>query len=334
MVNLLCNHQRAGTVRRGGWTAPRSPWVFLALALLSVSARSSVRADDSKVNVLIVDGAANNPHDWAKMTAWYRGQLEKSGRFAVDVSTAPRWLAPKEQWDAWRPDFSRYQVVLSCYNGRMWPEPVWEGFLKFVRDGGGAVIVHCGNNSFPGYPEYDKMIGLGWRDDPAYGNRVTVDDVGKVTVHGPKEGPKGFAGGASHGDVHPYRVVIRDPQHPITQGLPPVFMHAPDELYDSQRGPAANMHILATAFSERKTNGSGAHEPLVWWIPYGQGKVITNVMGHVDLPTKGKVNAARCAAHTLLVLRASEWAATGKVAIPVPKEFPTADNYVELPEQH
>ena len=40
-------------------------------------------------------------------------------------------------------------------------------------------------------------------------------------------------------------------------------MHAQDELYDRLRGPAENMTVLATAFSDPETDGSGENEPML-----------------------------------------------------------------------
>ena len=56
---------------------------------------------------------------------------------------------------------------------------------------------------------------------------------------------------------------MRDTDHPITRGLPPVWMHAKDELYDTLRGPAEDMHILATAYSIPEFDGTGKHEPMM-----------------------------------------------------------------------
>ena len=41
------------------------------------------------------------------------------------------------------------------------------------------------------------------------------------------------------------------PDHPITRGMPAEWMHAKDELYHGQRGPAKHMEILATAYSDK-----------------------------------------------------------------------------------
>ncbi len=286
------------------------------LALLTVA--PFARAEDAKIRVLIVDG--QNNHDYKKMTPWHKAQLEATGKFTVDVSSTPPKGSPAAEWDKWRPEFSKYQVVLSNYNGQPWPEAVKKSFVDYVEAGGGVVIIHAANNAFPGWKEYDQMIGLGWRGAD-YGKRVTVGNDGAIKIHEPKDGP-----GAGHGAQWEYTITTRDAEHPIMKGLPATWKHGQDELYHGQRGPAENMHILATAFSDKAQRGTGENEPMVWWIPVGKGKVVTNLMGHVGPKTDG----INCAGANLITLRACEWAATGNVTIPVPAEFPTAEKTLIL----
>ena len=106
--------------------------------------------------------------------------------------------------------------------------------------------------------------------------------------------------------------------HPVMKGIPAEWMHAKDELYHGQRGPAANMSILATAFSAPEKRGTGAHEPMVWWIPFGKGKVFTTVMGHADYSMK-------CVGFYNTLQRGTEWAITGDVTIPLSDNFPTEE---------
>ena len=287
---------------------------LFCLALLLAIAPLT-RAETAKIRVLIIDG--QNNHDWRKMTPWHKAQLEATGLFTVDVSTTP---PAGTGWDQWRPAFSQYKVILSNYNGQEWPEPVKKSFTEFVTNGGGVVIIHAANNAFSGWKEYDQMIGLGWRGAD-YGRRVTVSDAGAMVLHEPKDGP-----GAGHGAQWEFTVTTRDAAHPIMKGLPTTWKHGQDELYHGQRGPAENMHILATAFSDKTKGGTGENEPMVWWIPFGKGKVVTTLMGHVG----PKTDAIQCAGANFITLRACEWAATGKVTLPVPSNFPTADKTVLL----
>jgi type 1 glutamine amidotransferase len=128
--------------------------------------------------------------------------------------------------------------------------------------------------------------------------------------------------------VHPYKIVNRDPDHPITRGMPREWMHAKDELYHGQRGPAENMEILASAYSDKSKGGTGTSEPMIWVIRYGKGRVFTTVMGHVGNDTA----AIRDVGFKTVMLRGTEWAATGKVTIPIPANFPSAEEVRLDPE--
>lgn len=255
---------------------------------------------------LLIDG--QNNHDWQTTSPILRDVLQDSGQFLVDVVSTP---PAGEDIRSFRPAFARQQVVVLNYNGQAWPEKAQQELVKYVRGGGGLVIVHAANNAFPDWPEYNEMIGLGWRG-PEFGQRVTVDNAGQTVLTEKGQGP-----GAGHGPQHEFAVVLRDRNHPITRGLPSSWLHAKDELYHGQRGPAAGMHILATAYSDSGAGGTGAHEPLVWVIPYGKGRVFTTLLGHADYSMK-------CAGFQTLLVRGAEWAATGDVLSPeAPQDFPT-----------
>src|SRR5437667_12067347 len=70
---------------------------------------------DKKISVLIVDGINN--HDWQTGTRELKALLLGTGQFDVDVSTTPPAGASAEAWDAWKPEFSRYRVVVNNFNG-------------------------------------------------------------------------------------------------------------------------------------------------------------------------------------------------------------------------
>jgi type 1 glutamine amidotransferase len=131
--------------------------------------------------------------------------------------------------------------------------------------------------------------------------------------------------GGHHGPQKPFTIVTRDSDHPITRGLPKAWLHAQDELYDKLRGPAENMHILATAYSDPANSGTGRHEPMLMTIRYGQGRVFHTPMGHADY-------SVACVGFITTLLRGTEWAATGTVTLTdVPEDFPTQDEVSQRP---
>ena len=276
--------------------------LFALGALLCGSAANAA----GKLSVLLVTG--QNNHKWEATTPILVDELTASGRFRVDVVKTPAKDAPADAWKAFHPNFARYSAVFCNYNGAEWPTGVQKSLETYMARGGGLVIYHASNNPSPKWEEWHKMVGLSWQG-PTFGDRITVDDSGKVV-----RTPKGEGPGAGHGAQHPFTVVVRDPAHPILKGVPLQWMHTTDELYHGQRGPAVNMHILATAFSDPATKGTGANEPLVYTIAYGRGRVFVCLLGHDVAPT----SAPDCAT---LLTRGTEWAATGKVTLPIAPGF-------------
>jgi len=281
--------------------------VVLALCGLWVCGQVPA-AEPEKLKVILIDG--QNNHDWRKTTPVLKQHLEDTGRFTVDVSSNLRKddkPGNVEKTVSFPPDLTKYDVLVSNYNGAPWPketERTLEGLLKEGKIG--LVIVHAANNSFGGWAEYNLMIGMGWRDKN-FGERLKLDDQGKeVRV------PKGEDQGSGHRTTGKWPVVVRDPGHPVTEGMPKEWMHNNDELYDNMRGPIKNVKVLATAFSK----GTGAHEPMIWTVDYGKGRVFHTPMGH-------DVSAMKCVGFAATLGRGTEWAATGKVTIPLPKDFPT-----------
>jgi type 1 glutamine amidotransferase len=279
--------------------------IILALLLCANGLAATIPA-------LIIDG--QNNHDYKATTPHLKKLLEETGLFTVDVATTP---PAKGDMNAFKPEFKKYRVIISNYNGAPWSKETQEAFVSYVRNGGGFVSVHAADNSFPEWKEYNEMIGLGgWGDrNEKSGPYLRLRD-GKFV-------PDTTAGrGGSHGQQHPFVMDTRAPDHPIMAGLPEHWMHAKDELYDRLRGPAENVTVLASALSTKESNGSGENEPLLMAIDFGKGRVFHTALGHNNGPD---ITAQKCVGFITTLQRGTEWAATGKVTQKVPRDFPTAE---------
>ncbi len=319
---------------------------FLSVAPLLIALSASTNAADP-IKVLIVDG--QNNHAWRTTTPILKKILEEAKIFQVDVATAPeRPRAPqspknasdeparrkyeeqlakfktaearyRKDFSEFRPNFGDYAVIVSNYNGELWPSQTRSDFVKFVSNGGGFVSVHAADNSFPEWPEYNAMIGVGgWGGRNEKSGPYVRFREGKFVLDTAR------GQGGSHGAQHAFLVEIRKKDHPITAGLPEKWLHASDELYDRLRGPAHNLTVLATAYADPKTHGSGEHEPMLMVIQYEKGRVFHTTLGHSDV-------AMKCVGFRTTFARGCEWAATGEVTQPVPSDFPTAEKVSTRP---
>ena len=225
------------------------------------------------IQTLYITGANN--HDWRRSAPFLKDVLIASGKFAVDLTEQPAdVLADKDA-------LAKYDLLFLDYNGPEWGEPAQQNFLDAVRGGTGVCVLHAADNAFPGWVEYEKMVGLLWRE------------------------------GAGHGTFHQFDVTVTDHDHPITRGMPDATAHW-DELYHNlSHMHNVPLHVLATAYSSPDQRGSGNAEPMLVVTSYGEGRVYHNALGHVW--KGGGMEALEGAWFQQSLLRGCEWAATGEV---------------------
>lgn len=284
-----------------------------ALGLLLMALWPTVSCARQPIRALIVSG--QNNHNWPVSHKVLQSLLEHSGLFTVDLALSP----PKGgDMDAFKPDFSAYDVVILDYNGDRWSKTTDEQFLHFVQNGGGVVIYHAANNAFADWEAFNQVTALGgWEGRNEQSGPYLYWKDGMM-VKDTSKGP-----GGSHGAQHEYVMHARNTTHPIVKGLPAEWMHATDELYDRMRGPANIKELLYTASSDATRGGSGREEPLVFTVDYGKARIFHLMLGHAGA-TAEESPAMQCVGFQTLFLRGAEWAATGKVRQRVPQDFPSA----------
>jgi type 1 glutamine amidotransferase len=303
--------------------------VFCILVLASST-------EAKKLKALIIDGQ-NNHEVWPKSTIMMKQYLQETGLFkTIDIDrTMYTWKAEREKAflplagvgetqdlkepkadPNFSPDFEKYDVVISNFGWKAadWPEATQKALEDYMKNGGGFVSVHAADNSFPDWEEYNKMIGLGgWGGrTEKHGPYIYYTNEGElVRDHSP-----GKAG--SHGPQHVIPITVRVENHPITKGMPKVWLTAKDECYAKLRGPGENMTILATGKDMSGKAPTDRHEPILMVLTYGKGRIFHNTLGHDDYSCEG-------VGFIVSFTRGVEWAATGKVTQPVPEDFPSAE---------
>jgi len=243
-----------------------------------------------RIQVLILTG--QNPHDWRATTPSLRKTLDNTEKFETRVveefrGGGPEILAPYDL------------VIVNYYDGNnpknRWGERADTALADFVRAGKGLVLYHLSLGAFDGWSDYEKMSGGNWRPNQGH-----------------------------HSAAHDYTLDIKDPDHPITQGLKTPLMIQKDELFANLRWqPEGSYHVLASAYDDhslynaRDTQtkvGAGTNEPIMWTTQFGKGRVFVTALGHGPEDTEEPV-------FKITFARGAEWAATGKVTIPVPPEL-------------
>jgi type 1 glutamine amidotransferase len=262
----------------------------LAALLFGNAVLAPAQAPAGKLQALIITG--QNGHDWRGATPVLRKILEDSGRFEVRVVEEFRGAGPET--------LAPYDVVVLNYYEKKKPELRWgeraeTALLHYVRGGKGVVVYHFSAAAFEGWTEYEKLCGANWRP-----------------------------GNGHHSARHDFKVEIKDANHPITRGMKPSFPQPNDELYANLKWqPEGTYHVLATAWDDHSlyqgkarqpVPGAGLHQPMLWTVDYGKGRVFTTALGH-------DADAMKSAGFAATLARGTEWAATGQVTIPLPPEL-------------
>jgi len=174
------------------------------------------------------------------------------------------------------------EVLVSNWNswpevtGRPWGVKSEEAFINFIRQGGGLVRLHAASATLQDWPEFQRMAGATWQ-----------------------------LGQTGHGRIHTFQVVMADTLHPVTQGM--ASFDITDELWHKM-ALQPDIQVLCRAFSAPEHKGTGQWEPVALITRFGQGRCFYSVLGH-------DVQAMSSPGWQKLMLRGTEWAATGRVEL-------------------
>ncbi|MFO1092003.1 MAG: ThuA domain-containing protein [Planctomycetaceae bacterium] len=256
-------------VPAAGVQAPYYTHAEITAALAGVDGTQPAKA--KPIKVLILTGHQYPGHVWQDTTPAIADALKRDARMQVDVSEQIEDLATDK--------INAYDALVLNYCN--WEKPgisdaAKAGFVKYLQDGGGLVIVHFANGAF--HFSLPKAEDSDW---PEYRNICR-----RVWNH------KGDSGHDKYGK---FIVEIDDHEHPITKSLEP--FETIDELYFRQAGDAP-IHVLASARSQV----TGQPEPMAFVYDYGKGRVFQTVLGHAaeSLRTDGAAQ---------LLCRGAAWAA-------------------------
>ncbi len=187
-------------------------------------------------------------------------------------------------------ELKKYDVIISNWNTwpdvtrQRWNRKLEKAFLDFIAGGKGFVNIHAGSSTLQDWSEFQQIAGGTWE--------------------------KGITG---HGPIHTFKVNIDDENHPVMKGLKGFFIK--DELWNNTKFHP-NIKILGSAYSTPTKKGTGKNEPIIVTTEYGKGRGFYSVLGH------NKATLQNTAWQTI-ILRGTEWAATGKVTIPIQEPWPS-----------
>jgi type 1 glutamine amidotransferase len=217
----------------------RGWWAGMALAIAGGASLPAAEPAPGPIRVLIVTGQDYPSHHWRETTPVLRRQLEQDSRFVTRVAEDPRLLDSAAIRD--------YDVVLLHFMNWETPSPgpaARENLNRYVRNGGGLVLVHFACGAWQDWPGFVELAGRVW--DP------------KLRPHDPRG---------------PFTVTPTAVPHPITAGMKP--FETDDELYTCLAGKTP-ITVLATA----RSKVDGKDYPMAFVLTPGKGRVFHTPLGH------------------------------------------------------
>ena len=247
---LQAGESGGGKMPKRNANAPRE-WFLGACAVLALlpsgpAGAGRPRAEGGGTNpptdqrrILLLTGEDYPGHKWRETAPVLRQQLARDARQRIDLVKDLTFLRT--------PGLHDYRAVVmhfKNYDPRV-PGPEGQANLeRFVREGGGLVLVHFACGAFQEWPEFVKLAGRVWNP--------------KLRAHDPRGR---------------FRVELLDTGHPITRGLG--SFETTDELYTCLDGS-----VPITVLAESQSKVDGKRYPMAFVLDYGRGRVFHCHRGH------------------------------------------------------
>jgi len=212
--------------------------LLLPLVIGCETTPTTVDQPPAAKRVLLVTGVDYPGHKWRQTAPVLAAAIRADPRLQVTVTERPADLAG---------DLSAYDAIVLHFMDWEVPDPgppARANLERFVRNGGGLVLVHFACGAFQDWPDFVKLAGRVW--DPKLRGH---DPYGRFTVH------------------------VVDPTHPTMRGL--ADFETVDELYTCLAGDVP-IHVVANA----RSKVDGKDYPMAFVLDVGRGRVFHCVLGH------------------------------------------------------
>jgi len=206
-----------------------------------VGGRIAATAEPGVVRALFLTGGGYHEFEVVPRTLM-EGLAEQDG---IEVRLLPiddEGIASHELSDTALLD-GEIDVILAYTQGNLALSPAARDKLMAAIEGGvGYVGLHCAGDSYPGWADYDRMLG------------------GRFERHPP---------------LGPIVVTVDNAEHAVTAGLPAEWSLI-DEFYHLQGYSPVGKDVLMTGVSP----DGGARRPVTWAKTHGKGRVVYTILGH------------------------------------------------------
>lgn len=184
-------------------------------------------------------------------------------------------------------DLRNFDAIVSNWNSWpendiRWPASVETALLNFISEGGGFVTFHASSSAFYKWSEFKRISTAAWITDRTW-----------------------------HGKNSATCIEVTNLLHPVTRDMSGFYIF--DELW-VQAEQNAKFEVLGSATNEELIGKDFGNQPAISIGRFGKGRIFHTILGH-------DVRTMRNIGFQTLLLRGTEWAATGKVTQVLPQEL-------------